>query len=89
MCFNPKYYIPLYPNNVVVIKVTEEKTEPREATSIKIKPTIWKVAKIAAINEGKTVSEVVEEALQEWIEKHTTSRREAQRIAEKYSKTKE
>jgi predicted HicB family RNase H-like nuclease len=50
--------------------MSETKQEKREATSIKIKPRIWKDAKIAAINEGKTVSELVEEALERWIKEH-------------------
>lgn len=45
------------------------KEEKRTATSIKIKPTIWKEAKIEAIKQEKTVSELVEEALKEWIKK--------------------
>jgi len=46
--------------------MSETKTV-REATSIKIKPELWKEAKIEAIRHGKTVSELVEEAIQEWI----------------------
>jgi len=42
----------------------------REATSIKINPDLWKEAKIEAIKHGKTVSAVVEEALQTWIKHH-------------------
>jgi predicted HicB family RNase H-like nuclease len=38
--------------------------EKREATSIKIKPSVWKEAKIEAIKQGVTVSEFVEESLQ-------------------------
>jgi predicted HicB family RNase H-like nuclease len=34
---------------------------------IKIKPKVWQEAKIEAIKESKTVSELVEEALQKWI----------------------
>ena len=36
-------------------------------TSIKISPDLWKEAKIEAIRYGKTVSEVVEEAIEAWI----------------------
>ena len=43
------------------------KEEKRTATSIKIKPTVWKNAKIEAIKQGKTVSELVEEAIECWI----------------------
>jgi hypothetical protein len=65
----------------------EEKTKKREATSIKIKPEVWKDAKIAAINEGLTVSELVEQSIEEWIEKRRTDDAEASRIAKKYDKT--
>ena len=44
--------------------------EKRTATSIKIKPTVWKEAKIEAIKQGKTVSELVEEAIESWIKEH-------------------
>ncbi len=63
--------------------------EKREATSIKIKPKVWKDAKKAAIDEGKTVSELVEQAIIEWINKHgkkQISDEEAKEIALKYSK---
>jgi predicted DNA-binding protein len=53
-----------------MIDMPETKTEQREATSIKIKPRVWKDAKIQAINEGKTVSELVEEAIEKWIKEH-------------------
>jgi predicted HicB family RNase H-like nuclease len=48
----------------------ETKKEQREATSIKIKPKVWKEAKIEAINQNKTVSELVEEAIEAWIKEH-------------------
>ena len=47
-----------------------QKEEKRTATSIKIKPTVWKDAKIQAIQEGKTVSELVEEAIEKWVKEH-------------------
>lgn len=50
--------------------MSETKTEQREATSIKIRPNVWKEAKIEAIREGKTVSELVEEAITTWIKGH-------------------
>lgn len=49
------------------------KEEKRTATSIKIKPTLWKEAKIEAIKQEKTVSELVEEAIELWIERETKS----------------
>jgi len=53
-----------------VIRMSETKEEKREATSIKIKPTVWKEAKIEAIKESITVSELVEHAIQEYIKEH-------------------
>ena len=47
-----------------------QKEEKRTATSIKIKPTVWKDAKIQAIQEGKTVSELMEEAIKTYIKEH-------------------
>jgi predicted DNA-binding protein len=53
--------------------MTETEIVQREATSIKVKPDLWKDAKIEAIRQGKTVSELVEEAIEAWIKQ---SRRE-------------
>jgi predicted DNA-binding protein len=49
---------------------TMEEEVIREKTSIKIKPEIWKEAKKQAIDEGKTVSELVEEAIKKWMKEH-------------------
>lgn len=48
----------------------ESETVQREATSIKIKPDLWKEAKIEAIKHEKTVSELVEEAIESWMKEH-------------------
>jgi predicted DNA-binding protein len=48
----------------------ETQSVQREATSIKVKPDLWKDAKIEAIRHGKTVSELVEEAIEAWIKEH-------------------
>jgi len=40
----------------------------REATSIKIDPQLWKQAKIEAIRNDMELSELVEQAIQAWIE---------------------
>lgn len=50
------------------------KTEPvkREATSIKIRPDVWKEAKIAAIRQDMELSELVEKALDEYINKEAS-----------------
>jgi predicted DNA-binding protein len=56
---------------MMVIKTSEAKEKtPREKTSIKIKPEVWKEAKKTAIDEGKTVSELVEEAIEKWMKEH-------------------
>ena len=55
-----------------MIRMSEPK---REATSIKIKPELWKEAKIEAIREGKTVSQLMEEAIDAYIKKHRTERK--------------
>jgi hypothetical protein len=63
-------YAPLYHlhyRTYLVILTVERETIQRETTSIKIKPDLWKEAKIEAIRHGKTVSELVEEALQEFM----------------------
>ena len=40
----------------------------REATSIKIDPQLWKQAKIEAIRNDLELSELVEQAIEKWIE---------------------
>jgi predicted DNA-binding protein len=50
--------------------MSETKQEKREATSIKIKPSLWKEAKKQAIDEGKTVSTLMEEAIDTYIKEH-------------------
>jgi hypothetical protein len=49
-------------------------TEQRETTSIKVKPKLWKEVKIEAIKHDKQVSEVLEEAIEDWIKKHGKGR---------------
>lgn len=53
----------------------ESETVQREATSIKIKPDLWKEAKIAAVRHDKTVSELVEEAIAEWMKSHRVDKK--------------
>jgi hypothetical protein len=43
----------------------------RESTSIKIRPDIWKEAKIEAIRHDMELSELVEQAIEAWIEDET------------------
>ena len=50
--------------------MSEEKMQQREKTSIKIRPKLWKEAKKTAIDEGKTVSELMEEAIDAYIKEH-------------------
>jgi hypothetical protein len=45
----------------------EQETVERETTSIKVKPDLWREAKIEAIKHEKTVSELVEEAIEAWL----------------------
>jgi hypothetical protein len=49
--------------------------EERESTSIKIKPSVWKEAKIEAIKHEKTVSELVEDAIEAWMKAHRGDRK--------------
>lgn len=44
--------------------------EKRKTQSIKIKPSIHKIAKIAAIENDMTFSELVEQALDHWLKEH-------------------
>ncbi|NLF89554.1 hypothetical protein GX563_12130 [Candidatus Bathyarchaeota archaeon] len=69
--------------------MSEISEEKRETVSVKMKPSLWKDAKKAAIDEGITVSELAEQAIQEWIEKHgknLISDAEAKAIARQYAK---
>jgi len=54
----------------MVMNMSEIKEEKREATSIKIKPKVWRDAKIEAIKECKTLSELVEKAIEKYIKEH-------------------
>jgi len=42
----------------------------KEKTSIKINPQVWKDAKKEAIDQGKTVSELMEEAIDTYLKEH-------------------
>ncbi|MGA2238790.1 MAG: hypothetical protein ABSG74_06235 [Candidatus Bathyarchaeia archaeon] len=48
----------------------EAQTVKRETTSLKVRPDLWKEVKIEAIRHDKQVSELVEEAIDEWMKKH-------------------
>lgn len=45
----------------------KDSTVKREATSIKIRPDVWKEAKIEAIKQDMDLSELVEKAIEAWI----------------------
>ena len=45
----------------------ETQTVKKEVTSIKVDPEKWKEVKIEAIKQGKTVSDLVMEAIDAWI----------------------
>jgi hypothetical protein len=47
--------------------LSEVKEEKKETISIKMKPSLWKEAKKQAIDEGKTASELMEEAIKAYI----------------------
>jgi predicted HicB family RNase H-like nuclease len=49
------------------IIMPQEQAAQRETTSLKLRPDLWKEAKIEAIKQGKTLSDFVEEALQNWL----------------------
>ena len=74
----PRWHIGVCHNTLIprahhtygVMQMPESQTVEREATSIKVKPDLWKDAKIEAIRHGKTVSELVEEAIEAWIKDH-------------------
>lgn len=48
--------------------------ESRESTSLKIKPSIHKKAKMYAVEHDMQLSDVFEEALTEWIKKQKQGR---------------
>ena len=50
--------------------MSETKKVQRNATSIKINPEVWKKAKIEAIKESKTVSRLVEDAIEKYVREH-------------------
>lgn len=51
----------------------------REATSIKINPQLWKQAKIEAIRNDLELSELVEQAMENWIDDEAHKRVKAER----------
>lgn len=50
-------------------------TEKRESTSLKIRPSVWKEAKIEAIRQDMELSEFVEQAVLELIKKYQGGKR--------------
>lgn len=52
-----------------IVLLMAEKTE-RVTTSIKINPELWKKAKVSAINNDMDLSELVENAILDWIKEN-------------------
>ncbi|MGA2461317.1 MAG: hypothetical protein ABSF82_07850 [Candidatus Bathyarchaeia archaeon] len=48
----------------------ETESVKKETTSIKVDPDRWKEVKIEAIRQNKTVSDLVMEAIAEWMKAH-------------------
>jgi len=48
--------------------------EKREVTSIKVRPALWKKAKIEAIERDMELSELVEKALESYINEKAAER---------------
>ena len=46
-----------------------QETEMRESTSIKIKPSVWKKAKIEAVCDDIELSQFVEDAVSFWTKR--------------------
>jgi cupin superfamily acireductone dioxygenase involved in methionine salvage len=53
----------------------EQETVIRETTSIKVKPDLWKEAKIEAVKREQTVSELVEEAIERLLKERGRDRK--------------
>ena len=39
-------------------------------TSLRIDPDVWKEAKVAAIQNDMTLTQLVEEAIEKWVKEH-------------------
>ncbi|MGI0021885.1 MAG: hypothetical protein ACRD9Q_03390 [Nitrososphaeraceae archaeon] len=57
----------------------DETQVKRETTSIKIRPDVWKQAKIDAIRLDMDLSELVEHAIQDWIKQEVPKRLKEQK----------
>lgn len=42
----------------------------KEVTSVKVDPELWREAKIESVKSGKTLSDIIEEALTEWLKEN-------------------
>jgi DNA-binding protein YbaB len=42
-------------------------TAKKEVTSVKVDPELWKEAKIESVKQGRTLSDIIEEALKQWL----------------------
>jgi len=46
------------------------KNERRESTSLKIRPSVWKKAKLSAVEHEIQLSSLVEEAVEIWVKEN-------------------
>jgi len=46
------------------------KDESRESTSLKIRPSVWKKAKLSAVEHEIQLSELVEQAVEIWVKEN-------------------
>ena len=55
--------------------MTEQERIEKETTSIKIDPELWKKARIQAIQHDLTMSRLIEEAVEKWIEERAKEKK--------------
>lgn len=67
---------------------TPIETKEQIVTSLKVNPELWKEAKIEALKCDITLSELIDQAIREWIEKRKQTQNKADQIANKYAKNK-
>ena len=65
----------------------EEKTQI--VTSLRVDPELWKEARKAAIDCDITLGELIDQAIRNWLVEQAKTRKQAQKIADKYTKPKE
>jgi len=55
-------------------------------TSLKVNPTLWKQAKIAALECDITLGELIDQAVRDWIEKQQKEQADEHKLREKNRK---